>query len=255
MIRSAVILAGGLGTRLSEETHIIPKPMVRIGNMPILWHIMKIYYHQGIKNFVICGGYKKEEISFFFRDYQYYLDDFKFDSLAATCVKSRVEDWAVTVLDTGAGAQTAHRLLVASNFLKEDFFHFTYGDGLSNCNLTEVEEFHSRSQSLVTLTAVSPPARFGVLVCENNTVVRFDEKAQGSSGLVNGGFGIVNRDAFVGVRSEAESFENDILPQLAESGDVMAREHLGFWHPMDTLRDKRYLESLWDTGNAPWKIW
>jgi len=255
MIESAVILAGGLGTRLAEETHSIPKPMVRIGNMPILWHIMKIYYHYEVKNFVICGGYKKEEISFFFRDYDFYVNDFKFNSHGMTKINSKNEDWTVTILDTGYESQTAYRLHLASDYLNDSSFHFTYGDGLSDCDVSAIDMFSSKVDSSVVLSAVAPPGRFGVLVCQGEYVTRFQEKALGSDGLINGGFGVIKKGALASVNSNTQSFEEDVLPVLAKKGQLKARQHLGFWHPMDTLRDKRYLESLWAKGRAPWKVW
>lgn len=254
MLGTVVILAGGFGTRLAEETEKIPKPLVNIGDMPILWHIMKYYFHHGFKNFVICGGYKKEQICYFFRDYKFFHGDVTFCDHEPS-FDSKAEDWTVKVIDTGLNSQTAYRLKIASQHVAEDRFHFTYGDGLSNVNLSALDSFAANSNTLVTLSAVSPPARFGALSIESGVVKGFVEKSPSSEGLVNGGFGVIDKRALISVSDEMESFEETRLPSLAETGQVSALRHQGFWQPMDTLREKRLLNKLWSEGRAPWKIW
>ena len=254
----AVILAGGLGTRLSEETSIKPKPMVEIGGKPILWHIMKQYSAHGVNDFVICCGYKGYLIKEYFANYFLHMSDVTFDMRENTMQvhNKRAEDWKVTLVDTGDHSMTGGRLLRVFDHIKdEEAFCMTYGDGVGDINITESIEFHKRHKKMATLTATFPPGRFGALDIENGRVNQFQEKPKGDGGMINGGFFVLSPEVLNYIDGDSCLWEQSPLMQLASEGQLMAYEHHGFWQPMDTLRDKVYLESLWDEGKAPWKIW
>lgn len=254
----AVILAGGLGTRLSEETHLKPKPMVEIGGRPILWHIMKIYSHFGINDFVVCAGYKGYVIKEYFANYWLHMSDVTF-RLADNSVDihdQRTEPWNVTIVDTGEATNTGGRLKQVRSHVEEEAFCFTYGDGVADVDISKLIEFHRASGRLATLTAVSPPGRYGAIeVDESDGVTRFQEKPQGDGGRINGGFFVVEADAIDRIEDDTTSWEQTVLAQLADAGQLSAFQHDGFWRPMDTLRDKTHLEELWSSGRAPWKLW
>jgi len=257
-IEQAVIFAGGLGTRFSEETVNTPKPMIKIGSMPILWHILKIYYHQGIKNFVICAGYRQESIKEFFLNYRSLKSDIEidFDGDEVIFLNQKHEDWKITIVNTGLYSQTAYRLKMVKEFLNEEFY-LTYGDGLADINLNELNEEHTKSRSLLTLTAVQPKGRFGALNFQNNGFVsEFHEKPIGDGHWVNGGFFRANKkflDLIPNI-SQDVTFEQ-CLESLAQMGQLYAYKHEGFWAPMDTLRDYKILNKMYEENNAPWKIW
>jgi glucose-1-phosphate cytidylyltransferase len=255
----AVILAGGLGTRISEETEGKPKPMIEIGGMPILWHIMKLYSAHEINDFVICCGYKGYVIKEYFANYFLHTSDVTFDiSQNVMEVHHRyAEPWKVTLVDTGLNTMTGGRLKRVSQFVKDDeAFCLTYGDGLSDVDISSLVKFHKNHGKHVTLTAVSPPARFGALgIQTNNTVTSFKEKPKGDSGLINGGFFVLSPAVLSSIQGDETVWEHEPLESLAQSAQIMAYRHYGFWQPMDTLRDKNFLEQLWSSGNAPWKSW
>lgn len=254
----AVILAGGLGTRLSEETHLRPKPMVEIGGRPILWHIMKIYSYYGINDFIICCGYKGYVLKEYFNNYALHQSDvtIDFESGKATIHKKRTEPWKITVVDTGLSTQTGGRLKRIRQYLDADEpFCFTYGDGLTDANISDVISFHKNHKKEATLLATVPPARFGALELSANQVTKFQEKPIGEGGFINGGFFVLNPSCIDLVQSDDCIWEEAPLKQLALSDNLMAYKHDGFWRPMDTLRDKHNLEKLWNEGNAPWKKW
>ena len=254
----AVILAGGLGTRLSEETAIKPKPMVEVGGKPILWHIMKHYSAHGINDFVICCGYKGYVIKEYFANYFLHMSDVTFDMRENTMQvhNKRAENWTVTLIDTGDNSLTGGRLLRAFDHVKdEEAFCFTYGDGVGNVDITESIRFHCSHQKLATMTATFPPGRFGALDIENACVKKFKEKPKGDGGMINGGFFVLSPEVLNYIDGDDCAWERGPLDQLAAESQLMAYEHHGFWQPMDTLRDKIHLEELWQTGNAPWKIW
>ena len=255
----AVILAGGLGSRLSEETDIKPKPMVEVGGMPILWHIMKIYSSYGINDFVICCGYKGYVIKEFFANYFLHQSDVTFDMKNNSMeVHQRfAEPWRVTLVDTGANTMTGGRLKrVFSYVAEEKAFCFTYGDGLCNVNILELIKFHEGHGKRATLTAVYPPGRFGAIDIHNDlSITSFREKPKGDGGMVNGGFFVLSPDVIDLIDGDETIWEQGPLECLASSSQMMAFQHHGFWQPMDTLRDKNFLEELWVTGKAPWKVW
>jgi glucose-1-phosphate cytidylyltransferase len=254
----AVILAGGLGTRISEETHLKPKPMIEIGGKPILWHIMKIYSAHEVNNFVICCGYKGYVIKEYFANYFLHMSDITFDMTDNSVVvhQKKAEPWRVTLVDTGDQTLTGGRLKRVSVYIKdEDEICFTYGDGLSNLDITELIEFHRRHGKLATVTAVLPPGRYGALERSGDQVTRFTEKPRGDGGLINGGFFVLSPKCVDFIDGDDSSWEGAPLTGLASMGQMMAFEHRGFWQPMDTLRDKNLLEELWASGKAPWKIW
>jgi len=254
----AVILAGGLGTRISEETHLRPKPMIEIGGKPILWHIMKHYSSHGVNDFVICCGYRGYVIKEYFANYFLHMSDVTFDmSNNQMEVHHRhAEDWRVTLVDTGEGTLTGGRLKRVGDYVKsEEAFCFTYGDGLSNLDIARSIEFHRRHGRLATVTAVQPPGRYGAIEHSNNRVTGFIEKPRGDGGLINGGFFILSPKVLDLIDGDQTSWEGEPLMQLASMGEMMAFEHNGFWQAMDTLRDKVQLEDLWTTGKAPWKVW
>lgn len=252
----AVILAGGLGTRLSEETTIKPKPMVEIGGKPILWHIMKMYSAHGITEFIICCGYKGYVIKEYFANYFLHMTDVTFDMSENQMHvhHQRAEPWKVTLVDTGDNSMTGGRLKRVYDHIKDDeAFCFTYGDGVSDVNIAETISFHKKHGKLATLTSTFPPGRFGVLEIENSQVKSFKEKPKGD--LINGGFFVLSPKVVDLIEADETIWEQYPLMKLAEEGQLMAYHHEGFWQPMDTLRDKIYLEELWSSKNAPWKCW
>jgi glucose-1-phosphate cytidylyltransferase len=254
----AVILAGGLGTRLSEETSMRPKPMVEIGGKPILWHIMKMYSHHGINDFVICCGYKGYVIKEYFANYFLHMADITFDMQhnRMEVHSMRAEPWTVTLVDTGDESMTGGRLLRVAKYVKnEESFCFTYGDGVSDIDITASLAFHRQHGKTATLTAMYAPGRFGAIDIQQRQVVSFKEKPRGDGALVNGGFFVLSPLALNYIQNDATIWERDPLVRLAEEGQLMAFEHAGFWQPMDTLRDKHLLDDLWAAGNAPWKQW
>ena len=254
----AVILAGGLGTRISEETHLKPKPMIEIGGKPILWHILKMYSSHGINEFIICCGYKGYVIKEYFANYFLHTSDvtYELEDNKMIVHKKNAESWKVTLVDTGDKTMTGGRLRRVADYVKdESAFCFTYGDGLSDVNIAESIEFHKSKGLLATVTAVQPPGRFGALKIEKNSVVGFSEKPQGEGGLINGGFFVLSPHCIDLIQDDDVSWEDSPLETLAKDGQLAAYEHRGFWQPMDTLREKNLLEHLWDAGEAPWKIW
>ena len=253
-----VILAGGLGTRISEETAVRPKPMVEIGGKPILWHIMKLYSHYGINEFIICCGYKGYLIKEYFANYFLHMSDVTFDmSRNSMEVHNRMaEPWKVTLVDTGDNTMTGGRLKRVAEYLKgEEVFCLTYGDGVSDVNISVLIEFHRTSRVLATLTAIHPPARFGALDVVAEKVHRFVEKPEGDGGMVNGGFFVLSPKVIDYIAGDETLWEQAPMEHLAAEGQLAAYKHGGFWQPMDTLRDKQRLEQLWDSGNPPWKVW
>jgi len=253
-----VILAGGLGTRISEETDNIPKPMIQIGSKPILWHIMKIYSDHGINDFIICCGYKGYVIKEYFSNYFLHMSDVTF------CMKSnkmkvhhkRSEPWTITLVDTGEETMTGGRIKRIEQFVKdEDCFCLTYGDGVSNINITKLIKYHKQKDTLATLTAVYPPGRFGALDIHGGKVRTFEEKPKGDGSRINGGFFVLSPKVISLIEDDSTVWEQKPMVSLAKSGEMSAFEHDGFWQPMDTLRDKNYLEELWQSNAAPWKTW
>lgn len=254
-----VILAGGFGTRLSEETGIKPKPMVTIGEKPILWHIMKIYSYYGLNDFIICLGYKGLYIKEYFANYFLHSSDVTFDMAQnkMEVLKTEADPWKVTLLDTGENTMTGGRLKRVKEYIGTDTFCFTYGDGLTDANIGELIRFHKNQKTLSTLTAVQPPGRFGAfrLTESNNKVEAFREKPQGDGAWVNGGFFVLEPEVINYIEGDGSVWEREPMESLASEGNMSAFRHRGFWQPMDTLRDKNYLEELWKSGKAPWKIW
>jgi glucose-1-phosphate cytidylyltransferase len=254
----AVILAGGMGTRLSEETEVRPKPMIDIGGMPILWHIMKIYSSHGVQDFVICLGYKGYVIKEFFANYHLHACDVTFDlgENRMEMHRSEVDPWRVTLIDTGEQTMTGGRLKRALPYVEgEDEFCFTYGDGLADADLTAVLALHREQGALATITAVQPPGRFGALEVEGERVRGFREKPRGDGGWINGGFFVLTPEVERYLDGDDTVWEDEPLSRLAHDGELAVFEHQGFWQPMDTLRDKRHLQELWESGEAPWKVW
>ena len=254
----AVILAGGLGTRISEETYAKPKPMIEVGGKPILWHIMKIYSAHGVNDFVICCGYKGYLIKEYFANYFLHMSDVTIDmSKNSMEVHQRsAEPWRVTLIDTGEETMTGGRLKrVASYVQDEEAFCFTYGDGVSDVNITELIAFHKANKVKATLTATLPPGRFGALDFDGHKVRSFKEKPKGDGGMINGGFFVLSPEVLKYIDGDSSVWERAPLEALAEEGQLAAYKHGGFWQPMDTLRDKTYLEELWASGKAPWKVW
>ena len=254
----AVILAGGLGTRLSEETATRPKPMIEIGGKPILWHILKLYSHHGINDFVICCGYKGYVIKEYFANYFLHMSDVTFDMRSNEMLvhQKRAEPWRVTLVDTGDNSLTGGRLArVAEHVRDEQEFCFTYGDGVGDVDITATIEFHRSHGKEATLTATFPPGRFGALDIRDNQVHSFREKPKGDGAMINGGFFVLSPSVLRHIKGDDIMWEAEPLTALADSGQLMAYEHSGFWQPMDTLRDKQLLESLWQSGQAPWKVW
>lgn len=254
----AVILAGGLGTRISEETHLKPKPMIEIGGRPILWHIMKIYSAHGITDFIICCGYKGYLIKEYFANYFLHMSDVTFDMTnnRMEVHQKKVEPWRVTLVDTGENTLTGGRLKRVADYLdKEESFCFTYGDGVADIDITAQLAFHQKHGKLATITAVQPPGRYGALVREGRSVSGFQEKPPGDGAWINGGFFVLKPQVLDFIKGDAASWEGAPLEKLANQGQLEAFEHRGFWLPMDALRDKNQLEQLWDSGKAPWKCW
>lgn len=254
----AVILAGGLGTRLSEETFLRPKPMIEIGGHPILWHILKHLSYHGINEFIICCGYKGYIIKEYFANYFLHTSDVTIDVATgeATVHHRKAESWRITLVDTGENTLTGGRLKRVRKFLDSDSeFCFTYGDGVSDINITAEIEFHRSHGRLATVAAVAPPGRYGALQLSGARVNGFTEKPKGDGARINGGFFVLSPSIFDYIDGDMTSWESTPLEQLAKNGELMAFEHDGFWHPMDTLRDKNQLEELWSSGKAPWKCW
>lgn len=254
----AVILAGGLGTRFAEETSLRPKPMIEVGGRPILWHIMKIYSAHGVNDFVICCGYKGYIIKEYFANYFLHMSDVTFDMRENEMIvhRKRAEPWKVTLVDTGEDSMTGGRLKRVGPFVQdEEFFFFTYGDGVGDIDVTKSIEFHRAHGKAATLTATFPPGRFGALQIENNEVTDFLEKPRGDGGMINGGYFVLSPRVLDYIEDDDTVWEQTPLRQLAHEGELMAYEHHGFWQPMDTQRDKQYLNELWDNRRAPWHIW
>jgi glucose-1-phosphate cytidylyltransferase len=255
----AVILAGGLGTRISEETSSRPKPMVEIGGKPILWHIMKIYSAYGVNDFIICCGYKGYVIKEYFANYFLHMSDVTFDMAnnEMQVHHQYAEPWKVTLVDTGDQTMTGGRLARVKQYIKdEEAFCFTYGDGLSDVNISKLIEFHRAHGKNATLTAALPPGRFGALdIQSDHRVSSFNEKPKGDGGVINGGFFVLSPKVLALIENDSTTWEKNPLEELAVAGELLAFQHEGFWQPMDTLRDKNYLEELWASGRAPWKVW
>ena len=254
----AVILAGGLGTRLSEETDTKPKPMVEIGGKPMLWHIMKLYSFHGVNDFIICCGYKGYLIKEYFANYSLHMSDVTFDlsNDQMTVHEKKAEPWRVTLIDTGDNTQNGGRLLKAADYIRdEEAFCFTYGDGLGDIDVTASVKFHLAHGKAATVTAVVPPGRFGALEQKGNKVTQFVEKPPGDGNLINGGFFVLSPQCLDLIEDDSSNWEGYPMKTLAEQGNLMAFEHRSFWQPMDTLREKYQLEAMWDQGLAPWKLW
>jgi glucose-1-phosphate cytidylyltransferase len=254
----AVILAGGLGTRISEETQIKPKPMIEIGGKPILWHIMKSYSSHGVNDFVICCGYRGYVIKEYFANYFLHMSDVTFDMTtnAMQVHQRNAEPWRVTLVDTGESTMTGGRLKRVADYIRdEEAFCFTYGDGVSDVDISATLAFHKSHGKSVTVTAVQPPGRYGAIERENNRVKAFVEKPRGDGGLINGGYFVLSPKVLSSIAGDQISWESEPLTQLTASGEVMAYEHHGFWQAMDTLRVKNILEDHWSSGHAPWKQW
>ena len=251
-----VILAGGLGTRISEESVTRPKPMIEIGGRPILWHIMKIYSHYGFNDFIICLGYKSYVIKEFFANYLLHMSDVTIDVAGNKIEMHRhsAEPWRVTLVETGEQTQTGGRLKRVAPYITDDFF-MTYGDGVASVNISELLKAHQASKCAATITAVQPPGRFGALEIQNNKVVAFQEKPSGDGGQINGGFFVLSPKVIERIKGDETLWEREPLEGLASDGELSVFSHKGFWQPMDTLRDKVHLETLWTEGRAPWKVW
>lgn len=254
----AVILAGGFGTRIAEETHLKPKPMIEIGGKPLLWHIMKIYSAYGVNDFIVCCGYKGYLIKEYFANYFLHMSDVTFDMAnnQMTVHERYVEPWRVTLVDTGENSMTGGRLKRVRRYLaSEPDFCFTYGDGLADVNISALIDFHRQHKKMATVTAVSPPGRYGALDLQGSVVTGFREKPAGDRGLINGGFFILSPEVIDLIDDDSTPWEGKPLSVLAQTGELMAFEHTGFWQAMDTLREKNLLESLWQAGKAPWRVW
>lgn len=254
----AVILAGGLGSRIAEETHLRPKPMIEIGGRPILWHIMKLYHGHGIRDFIICCGFRGYVIKEYFANYGLHMSDITFDLSQNRMEfhKQNAENWRVTLVDTGENSMTGGRLKRVESYLKdEEAFCFTYGDGLSNVDIGKAIAFHKSHGKQATVTAVRPPARFGALKLDGDRVDGFIEKPEGEGGFINGGFFVLSPKCIDRISGDQTSWEWEPLAGLAADGELKAFFHEGFWQPMDTMRDKIHLESLWESDNPPWKSW
>jgi glucose-1-phosphate cytidylyltransferase len=254
----AVILAGGLGTRISEETHLKPKPMIEIGGKPILWHIMKLYSMHGVNEFVICCGYKGYLIKEYFANYFLHMSDVTFDmaSNEMQVHQRKAEPWKVTLVDTGDSTLTGGRLKRVAAYIKDEkCFCFTYGDGIADIDISAQIAFHHRHGKLATVTSVQPPGRYGALRLRGAEVTGFTEKPRGDGGLINGGFFVLSPKCLEFIEGDETSWEGQPLTSLAMRSELIAYAHTGFWQPMDTLRDKNFLEGLWESGKAPWKTW
>lgn len=252
-----VILAGGAGTRISEETDVKPKPMIEVGGRPILWHIMKIYAAYGVNEFIICLGYKGYVIKEYFSNYFLHMSDVTFDLSKNTMHvhKNYSEPWSVTLVDTGNESMTGGRLKRVRHHLGDEDFCFTYGDGVSSVNIGDLVKFHRAHGKIATVTAVQPPGRFGALEMNGEEVRGFFEKPQGDGGWINGGFFVLKPEAVDHIADDQTAWEREPMEALARSGELHAFRHAGFWYAMDTLRDKMHLERLWTSGQAPWKVW
>ncbi len=253
----AVILAGGLGTRISEESHLKPKPMIEIGGKPILWHVMKIYSHYGINDFVICLGYKGYVIKEYFANYFLHMSDVTFDMSANEMEvhHKHVEPWRVTLVDTGENTLTGGRLKRVQNYIGDESFCLTYGDGIADINIGALVDFHKKHGNKATVTAIQPPGRYGALKLNDSIVSSFQEKPAGDGAWINGGFFVLEPSVLDLIEGDETSWESTPLVKLAAQGDLHAYQHKGFWQAMDTLRDKNQLEALWGAGDPPWKVW
>lgn len=254
----AVILAGGLGTRLSEETHTIPKPMVRVGQFPIIWHIMKIYSHYGVNDFIVCLGYKGYVVKEYFANYHRHNSDLTVDTGTGDIEIHRraVNKWKITLVDTGDTTMTGGRLKRVKDYLDpEEHFFMTYGDGVADIDISKLKEFHEAQNRMATVTSVKPPGRFGALEIENGKVEKFSEKPRGDGSYINGGFFVLSPKVLDYIDGDQTTWEREPMENLAQDGELSAYTHDGFWQPMDTLRDKNELESLWQSGAAQWKMW
>lgn len=253
----AVILAGGFGTRISEETHLKPKPLIEIGGMPILWHIMKIYSHHNVNEFVICCGYKGYLIKEYFANYFLHMSDVTFDikNNSMEVHEKHVEPWKVTLVDTGLDTMTGGRLLRIKKYVDNESFCFTYGDGLSDVDISKLINFHNEKKSYATITAVQQPGRFGILDLNEDRIKSFKEKPSEDGSWINGGFFVLEPQIFDYIENDTTIWERSPMENLAKDNQLRAFKHSGFWHPVDTLREKNHLEDLWKSGNAPWMIW
>lgn len=255
----AVILAGGFGTRISEESHLRPKPMIEIGDMPILWHIMKIYSYYGYNDFLICCGYKAHKIKEYFADYYLHTSDVTFDfskNNKMTIHSNFSEPWKVTLVDTGLNTMTGGRIKRVQKYIDNNTFMLTYGDGVSDVNIAELVKFHESHGKIATMTAINLEQRFGVLdINKDNRINAFREKSDHDGSMINGGFMVLNPEIFDYLEGDSTVFEKDPLETVAKMGELMAYKHEGFWKCMDTQRDKQQLEDLWESGQAPWKKW
>ena len=253
----AIILAGGLGTRISEETSVRPKPMVEVGGKPVLWHIMKIYSAHGIHDFVICCGYKGYVIKEYFANYFLHMSDITFDmqNNKMEVHQRNAEPWRVTLVDTGEDTMTGGRIKRVAQYVGEEDFCCTYGDGISDVNITALIGFHKQHGKLATLAATQPPGRFGALKLSGNNILSFQEKPQGDGSWINGGFFVLSPKVLDYIKDDHTIWEREPMDRLAHEGQIAAFFHSGFWQPMDTMRDKNYLEELWASGKAPWKTW
>lgn len=253
----AVILAGGFGTRISEETILKPKPLIEVGGMPILWHLMKIYSQYNIDEFIICCGYKGYMIKEYFANYFLHMSDITFDikNNEMEVHHKFAEPWKVTLVDTGIKTMTGGRLKRIEKYLDDESFCFTYGDGLSNVEISKLIDFHKNKKKLATLTATKPPGKFGILDLQDDMVKKFMEKPKGDGAWINGGFFVLEPSVIDYIKNDSTIWEKEPLENLANDNQLVAYKHHGFWQPLDTLRDKNNLEQLWSLGNAPWKIW
>lgn len=254
----AVILAGGFGTRISEESTLKPKPMIEIGTHPVLWHIMKIFYHYGVDDFIICAGYKQHMIKEYFADYYLHCSDVTFDfaNEGRQIINNNTsEQWKVTVVDTGLNTMTGGRIKRIRKYLGNEPFLLTYGDGVSDVRVDNLISFHKSHGKLATLTAVHPTGRFGVLDLDGDSIASFGEKTESQTDWINGGFMVLDPKVIDYIEGDKTTFEKEPLEKLSSEGQLMAFKHSGFWQCMDTLRDKNKLEELWDEGKAPWKLW
>jgi len=253
----AVILAGGLGTRISEETQVKPKPMIEIGGMPVLWHIMKIYSTYDINEFVICCGYKGYLVKEYFANYFLHMSDVTFDLKNNNMEVHRkfAEPWKVTLVNTGLQTMTGGRLKRVKDYVDEKTFCFTYGDGLSDVDIANLVKFHKDKKRIATITSVQPPGRFGLVDIHDDKILRFTEKPAGDGNWINGGFFVLEPEVFDYIEGDSSIWERESLEKLAGDDQLSAFKHSKFWQPLDTLRDKNYLEKLWNSGKAPWKVW
>jgi len=253
----AVILAGGFGTRISEEAYLKPKPMIEVGGMPILWHIMKGYSHYNINEFIICCGYKGYIIKEYFANYFLHMSDVTFDMEANSMEvhQKHVEPWKVTLVDTGINTMTGGRLKRIKEYVDNESFCFTYGDGVSDVDISKLFEFHKQNKTIATVTAVQPPGRFGTLDITETRITNFNEKPAGDGNWINGGFFVLEPSVFDYLKDDTTVWERESLERLTKENQLSAFKHTGFWQPLDTLRDKNYLDKLWNSNNSPWKTW